>query len=161
MAETTFEFELFVRAPRDRVFAFMRYLPNHVLVHPMIEWIEPLDDLELLEPVAQLSPGERSRPRRFRVFDRLDLGPLRWTFPYDVELTVCPPDELRFRATRFPRVRLDNVMRCLEDGAGTRIEERSRIAAPGPMIAYIRRVALAAHTAMFEGIRAHLERERG
>ncbi|MCA9714502.1 MAG: hypothetical protein KC468_07425, partial [Myxococcales bacterium] len=58
-----------------------------------------------------------------------------------------------------PGVRLHNVMRCLEDGDGTRIRERSRIEAPRVLLGYVRRVALAAHTTMFEAIRAHLERE--
>ena len=124
---------------------FYADLDNIVALHPLVVGVRSLSSV--------LIPG--GYEETYRVKDVVPLGLLRIPISYIARLTVPDSGPVLTEARQFPRVRLDAVVSFDPDGTGTRLTERIAISAPRPLLGVTVRRAIAAHTAMLAGIRAH------
>ena len=139
MAEARFEQAIAIRAAPEAVHAFLLDLHHHRDLHPLIERI---DDL----PANPERPGAR----RYRVTDRLPLGPFRLRTAYVAEIEDVSPAEIRGAAWQSPGVEVRTRYR-IEPGAdgGTLLREECVLSAPRLLLGYAARQAEAAHRATF------------
>jgi hypothetical protein len=149
MAERSFEQSIEIRAAPEVVHGFLADLHRHRDLHPLIERIEDL-------------PAQPGRPdvRRYRVTDRMRLGPLSFRIHYVAELAPVAPDEVVAAAWQSPGVEVRTRYRVTPtpDG-GTRLREEVRLKAPLPLIGYAHRQAEAAHRETFAKLKVLLEAE--
>jgi hypothetical protein len=136
-----------IPAPPDQVREFYVDLNNIKRVHPLV--------------VAVRSTGRSQTAdgyvHRYRVYDRIPLGPLILRTSYVAKLVVPAVGDVVAEARQFPWVRLNSTVTFCQAEAGTRVTERMRIEAPRPMVAVTTREAIKAHTAMLSGIRRIFE----
>lgn len=137
-----------VAAPPETVRAFYTDLANLGSVHPLV--------------VAVRRTGRTPMPdgfrQRYRVTDRIPLGPFTLRTTYQAQVTVPVTGDVTAVARQFPRVRVHTVVTFAPSAAGTRITERIRIEAPRPLAGVTVRKAVAAHREMLAGIRRHFSR---
>lgn len=136
-----------VPAPPGEVRDFYVDLDNIKLVHPLIVSVEMLSRSETPAGVDL----------RYRVRDRIPLGPLRMAITYRARLQVPAEGDVLTEADQTPGVRLRGRVSFEPTAAGTRVTERIRIAAPRPLAPMTTREAVRAHIAMLAGIRRHFE----
>ncbi len=136
-----------VPAPPGAVRDFYVDLDNIKLVHPLIVSVE------------RLSRGETPNGvlHSYRVRDRIRLGPFIINNTYAARLLVPAAGDVLTEADQSPGVHLRGTVSFEPIGAGTRVTERIRIAAPRPLARMITREAGKAHIAMLAGIRRHFE----
>ncbi|ETZ57476.1 polyketide cyclase / dehydrase and lipid transport family protein [Mycobacterium sp. MAC_011194_8550] len=134
-----------VPAPPAAVRDFYVDLDNLRLVHPLIVAVQTLFR-------GQTPDGYL---HRYRVTDRIPLGPLALRINYRAQLLVRADGVVLTEADQSPGVRLRGTVSFAPAAAGTRITERIRIAAPRPLAPMTVRQAVKAHTAMLAGIRSH------
>ena len=147
MAERQFAQSIDIRVPPDVVLAFLADLHHHRDLHPLIERI---DDLP---PVA-----ERPAARRYRVIDRIRLGPLSFRIAYVAEIERIAADELRAAAWQTPGVEVRTRYRATASAEGdTHLHEEARLSAPRLLIGYAHRQAEAAHRDTFARLKVLLE----
>ncbi|MGH2668674.1 MAG: SRPBCC family protein [bacterium] len=148
MAERSFEQSIAIAAAPEVVHAFLADLHRHRDLHPLIERIEDL-------------PPHPARPdvRRYRVTDRMRLGPLSFRIAYVAEIKAIPPDLVLGTAWQSPGVALRTRYRVTRshDG-GTDLREEVVLNAPFPLIGYAHRQAEAAHRETFAKLKVLLER---
>ena len=146
MAEARFQHAIELRVPPETLLSFLSDLHHHRDLHPLIERIEDL-------PPAP----ERPAARRYRVVDRLRLGPLRFRTTYVAELEPASASEIRGTAWQSPGVEVHTRYRVTPAPEGTRLCEDAIVKAPRLLLGYVRRQAEAAHRETLAKLKAHLE----
>jgi len=131
---------------RERLHAFLCDLDNYVALHPLIERIEEI------EPSPELP-----RARRYRVLDRIPIGPFRLRTSYVAALDPVSDDEVHGHAWQSPGVRLHTVYRLSESVGATRLDERVFVRAPWWIHRFVVKQARAAHAATLERMKGLLE----
>ena len=149
MAERSFEQSIEIAAAPEVVHALLADLHRHRDLHPLIERIEDL-------------PAQPGRPgvRRYRVTDRIRLGPLSLRIHYVAEIAPVAPDEILAAAWQSPgvEVRTRYQLARAPDG-GTRLREEVVLKARLLLIGFAHRQAEAAHRATFAKLKLLLESE--
>lgn len=144
-----FEQAVEIEAPSARIRDVLCTLEQLAPLHPLIESIRPL-------------PAEPDRPcaRRYRVVDRIRLGPWRARIAYTAELEALANDEVRGEAWQSPAIHLVTRYR-LEPlaPARTRVHETCEIRAPLGLRRFVARQASASHRTTLEGLKRLLEAE--
>ena len=148
MAEQRFEQSIGIRAAPGVVRSFLSDLHRHRDLHPLIERIEDL-------------PPRSGRPevRRYRVTDRMRLGPLSFRIAYVAEIRPVPPDLIFGTAWQSPGVEVHTRYRVSPAPGGTLLREDAQLRAPRLLIAYAHRQAEAAHRETFARLKVLLESE--
>lgn len=148
MAEARFELAVEVGAAPEAAIAFLADLHRVRALHPLIVRVD------------DLAPApERPAARRYRVTDRLRVGPLRLRAVYVAELERVSPRELRGTAWQRPRVEVYTRYRAEPAPGGARLVERALVRAPWPLLGTVRRRAEAAHREMLAGLGTALAAE--
>jgi hypothetical protein len=148
MPEADFEHEIEIGVPRRDLHAFLLDLSHYADLHPLIESIEEIDRSEAL-PHA----------RRYRVVDRIPIGPFRFRTAYVAALEPVSEYEVQGHAWQSPGIRL-TTRYCLEDiEHGTRLIERCSVSAPLLMRRYVIGQARRAHGETLEKMKRLLEGE--
>jgi hypothetical protein len=146
MAERGFEQSIVIAAAPGVVHAFLSDLHRHRDLHPLIERIEDL-------------PPHPGRPdvRRYRVTDRMHLGPLSFRIHYVAEIRPVPPDLILGTAWQSPGVEVRTQYRVAAGpGGGTLVREDVRLKAPFVLINALRRAgARAARAARLPRLARH------
>jgi len=146
MSPSTFSLEQSIRVPVHTLHDFLCDLHSYLALHPLIESIEDLPPTESL-PNA----------RRYRVLDRIPLGPFHIRTTYTAALESVSPNEIHGHAWQFPSVRLHTIYTLHASDDGTRLVERVSIEAPRPMRGFVTRQAGAAHAETLRKMKELLE----
>ncbi len=146
MPANDFVHEIEIRVPQERLHAFLCDLPNYVPLHPLIESIEEISPID-----------EMPRARRYRVVDRIPLGPFRLRTVYTAALESVTADEVHGYAWQAPGVRLHTVYALEETTSGTRLVERVSIEAPRILRRFVVSQARQSHRETLERMKALLE----
>ncbi|MCP5058363.1 MAG: SRPBCC family protein [bacterium] len=145
MATACFTISVDIAAEPERVHDLLSDLHALRILHPLIEEIKDLKP----DP-------EQPQARRYRVIDRIPIGPIRIRAAYTATIRAVSSSEIRGTAEQFPRIRLDTTYHLTKTPSGTRLSESCRLTAPGPLCSWVRHQAQAAHQAMLERLGAHL-----
>lgn len=127
--------------------AFYVDLDNIATLHPLVVAVER---------IARTVDGD-GYLARYRVRDRIPMGPLVLPISYVATLRVPVDGDVRTEARQFPRVLLRATVSFDAVTDGTRLTEELSISAPAPLLGVTVRQAVAAHTEMLAGIRRHFE----
>ncbi len=146
MPATDFAHEIEIRVPRAQLHDFLCDLHNYVLLHPLIESIEEIS------PTDEM-PGAR----RYRVVDRVPLGPFRLRTVYTAALESVSAGEVHGHAWQSPAIRLQTIYALEEAGAGTRLVERVSIEAPRILRCFVVSQARQSHQETLAKMKALLE----
>jgi hypothetical protein len=146
MPATDFVHEIEIRVPQARLHAFLCDLHNYVRLHPLIESIQEIS------PVEQL-PGAR----RYRVVDRVRLGPFRFRTVYTAALESATEDEIHGHAWQFPGIRLRTIYALERTESGTLLAERVSIEAPLILRRFVVSQARQSHKETLARMKALLE----
>ena len=147
--EPDFVLHIEIAADRATLHSYLCDLERMAPLHPLIESITELE-----------ASAELPRARRWRVVDRVPLGPLRLRAEYIAAIESLSADEVHGHAWQKPGVRLHTIYALsegLEPGT-TRLEERVQVRAPFGLHGIVVRQARAAHTKMLAGMKQLLER---
>jgi hypothetical protein len=136
-----------IPASPDEVRDFYVDLDNIKRVHPLVVAVRATERQQTADGYVQ----------GYRVQDRIPLGPLNLRISYVARLHVRDDGVVTAEARQFPRVRLDSTVTFEPLGAGTRLTEHIRIAAPRPLVKMTVGEAVKAHRAMLAGIRRCFE----
>jgi len=146
MVPADFVHEIAIHSNRARVHAFLCDLRNYVPLHPLIESIE------------ELSPtDEMPSARRYRVVDRIPLGPLRLRTTYTAALEPISEHEVHGYAWQSPGIRLHTVYALEDVASGTRLIERVSIDAPRILRRFVVSQARRSHEETLQKMKAFLE----
>jgi hypothetical protein len=148
MAQATFTQRIWIAAPPTTVEAALAAYRDHSRIHPLIVAVRQ---------IASQSAPDGGALDRYIITDRVPFGPLRLPATYLATIWRAADGALVSDAYQFPRVHLHNVTRCQPEGVGTRVDEDITIQAPGPLIRYVRRQALAAHRDLLANLKRFLE----
>ena len=154
MATQTFTVDVHIGSPKERVGRFLSDFANYGKIHPLIAAIRESPP----RPGALLTPADDRR--WYKVTDRLPIGPISFSFTYDVALSVVGPQSLRFEAWQWPQVHLRNqtTWRDAESG-GTYLCEEVTVQAPRLLLSFVARTAAQAHRRAFAALKELLESE--
>ena len=147
MPATDFVHEIEIRVSQAQLHAFLCDLHNYVPLHPLIESIEevpPTDEM----PMA----------RRYRVVDRIPLGPFRLRTVYTAALESVAADEVHGHAWQSPGIRLQTIYVLERRESGTRLVERVSIEAPLLLRRFVVSQARQSHKETLAKMKALLER---
>jgi hypothetical protein len=147
MQRTGFEVSVVVPAPPDRVRDFLADLRESIRIHPLIVRVDRL---------GERMPGIG----RYRIRDRMRMGPMTIAFSYLVETTRTPEGDIVSDAYQFPRIHLHNVTSCTPVDDGTLVHERVTITAPRLLVATVRREGARAHRTMLDNLAAVLAEDQ-
>lgn len=142
-AERTFSER--IAGPPEAVRAFYADLCNIVHIHPLVVSVAAGQREEVADGYEQ----------RYRIRDRIAIGPLSVTFGYRARVRVPVEGDVLTEARQFPRISLGGVVSFAADGDGTRLVEHLRISAPRPLAGFTVGQAERAHRTMLRGIRTH------
>lgn len=120
-------------------------LTNLAMVHPLIVSVDLIGD----------TAGDDGSRRTYRIKDLVPMGLLKLPIVYTAVMVVPASGPVTSQAFQFPRIRLDSEVSFEPVAGGTRLTERIRISAPGPLLGLTVRRAVAAHTEMLAGLRRH------
>lgn len=134
--------------PRSVVHAFLCDLHGYVPLHPFIESIQDLPELDAL-------PGAKVH----RVIDRIPVGPFKLKTVYVAALEPRSDDEVRGHAWQSPGVRLHTRYALTDVESGTRLVERCFVDAPRWLRRFVVSQARKAHDETLDGLKALLEDE--
>ncbi len=146
VAVADFVHQIEIQVCRARVHAFLSDLQNYVPLHPLIESIEEVP-----------STQERPAARRYRVVDRLDMGPFRPRSVYTAELEPKGEFEVHGRAWQSPGIRLHTVYGLEDVGSGTLLVERVFVEAPWILRRFVSSQARRSHGETLRKMKALLE----
>ena len=146
MPAADFVHEIEIRVPRAQLHDFLCDLHNYVPLHPLIESIEEIPPTD-----------EMHGARRYRVVDRIPLGPFRLRTVYTAALESVTTGEVHGHAWQSPAIRLQTIYALEEAGAGTRLVERVSIEAPRILRRYVVRQARRSHKVTLTKMKALLE----
>ena len=141
-----FELECEIRVVLSDLHAFLCDLHQYVPLHPFIESIKDLPP----------SP-DLPRARRYRVVDRIPLGPFKLKTVYTAALDPVSLDEVHGYAWQAPGVRLRTVYALSRTSEGTRIVERCSVEAHPLLRGFVVSQARKAHTKTLEEMKDLLE----
>lgn len=150
MSSIDFVAEIEIRIPRSRLHAFLCDLHNYVPLHPLIESIEEIAPTE-----------ELPRARRYRVVDRIPLGPFRLRTVYTAALEPVTEHEVHGHAWQSPGVRLHTIYALEDTATGTRLVESVSVKAPRMLRRFVIGQARKSHEETLVKMKLHLEQERG
>ncbi len=149
MPATDFVHEIEILVPCARLHAFLCDLHNYVPLHPLIESIEELS-----------ATDEMPRARRYRVVDRIPLGPFRLRSVYTAALEPVTEHEVHGHAWQSPGIRLHTIYALEEKqdaASGTRLVERVSIEAPRILRRFVVRQARQSHEQTLAKMKVLLE----
>jgi Polyketide cyclase / dehydrase and lipid transport len=149
VANARFEESVDIRAPADLVHARLVDLHRHRDLHPLIERIDDLPS-DPLRPAA----------RRYRVTDRLRLGPFHFRIHYVAEIEAISSSEIRGTAWQTPGVEVRTHFRVTAAPFGARVREKAVLKAPWPLIGYAARQAKSAHRETLAKLKIQLEQSQ-
>ncbi|MBF6159908.1 SRPBCC family protein [Nocardia cyriacigeorgica] len=143
MRHTAFEVSVVVPAEPDQVRDFLADLRQCARIHPLIIRVHRL---------GERMPGVD----RYRIRDRMRLGPMSIAFSYLVETTRTPEGDIVSDAYQFPRIHLHNVTSFTPVEGGTLVHEQVTITAPRFLVNMVRREGSRAHRVMLDNLAAVL-----
>ena len=146
LAPPDFELERVIGVPLGALHDFLCDLHRYVPLHPFIESIQdlpPRDDL----------PGAR----RYRVIDRIPVGPFRLKTVYTAALEPASEREVRGHAWQSPGIRLLTVYSLDPVDGGTRLVERCRVRAHRWLRPFVVAQARKAHAKTLDELKSLLE----
>jgi len=147
MSPPDFVLEIELRATRDRVRSFLCDLHNHRDLHPLIVAVEEL-----------AADPARPSARRYRITDRVPVGPFGMTIAYTAEVEAQSAGLVRAEAWQTPGIHLTTEYELADlDGGGTRLIERVSVEAPWPLRRFTIRQARAAHRTTLDRMKELLE----
>jgi len=141
-----FELECEIRVPLPVLQAFLCDLHRYVPLHPFIESIQDLP------PSAELPNA-----RRYRVVDRIPMGPLRLKTVYTAALDPVAEDEVHGYAWQSPGIRLRTVYALAKTDDGTQLIERCFVAAHLLLRGFVVSQARKAHAKTLDEMKELLE----
>lgn len=158
MARASFEQTMVVAASAETVRTALATLTEHERLHPLIVSTQAL-------PAAIAPDG--SVLRRYRIVDRVQMGPLRLRVTYRAELWVDGGGAVVSDAFQSPGVQLHIVSRVTPLASDalavghhqTRVDETVTIDAPRLLLGYVRAQAQQAHRVLFANLKRWLESE--
>lgn len=139
---------------RGRLRAFLCDLDNYVALHPLIESIHEIESTPEL-------PGAH----RYRVVDRIPIGPLRLRTVYTAALEPVSDHEVHGHAWQSPGVRLHTIYRLSESAGSagsareTRLDERVWVEAPWWIRRFVVGQARSAHAETLARMKTLLEED--
>jgi hypothetical protein len=136
-----------VPAPPEVVRDFYVDLDNIKVVHPLIVSVQTISRTETSDGYLH----------RYRVVDRIPLGPFTIKITYTARLQVPTHGDVLTEADQSPGVRLRGSVSFEPAGHGTRVTERIRFAAPRLLSSVTVREGVKAHIEMLAGMRSHFE----
>lgn len=146
MPADDFVHEIEIAVPRARLHRFLCDLHGYLPLHPLIVSI---DDL----PPDPLRP----QARRYRVLDRIPLGPFRIKARYVASLDPVSESEVIGRAWQSPGIEVRTHYALSDLGAGTRLVERVSIRAHWLLRRFVASQAQRAHLETLRKMKALLE----
>ncbi len=146
MPATDFVHEIEIRVPRARLHAFLCDLHKFVPLHPLIESIEEIS------PTDEM-PGAR----RYRVVDRVPLGPFRLRTVYTAALESVSVNEVHGHAWQSPGIRMQTIYALEGAESGTRLVERVSVEAPRILRRFVVSQARQSHKETLAKMKALLE----
>lgn len=147
MRHTAFEVSVVVPAEPDEVRDFLADLRRCARIHPLIVRVDRL---------GERMPGVH----RYRIRDRMRLGPMTIAFSYLVETTRTAEGDIVSDAYQFPRIHLHNVTSFTPVEGGTLVHEQVTITAPRFLVNTVRREGSRAHRVMLDNLAAVLAGDR-
>jgi hypothetical protein len=153
MARASFEQTIEVAAPAEAVRAALSTLTAHDQLHPLIVSVRAM-------PAGAAPDG--SQLRRYRIVDRVRMGPLSLRVTYRAEVWVDAGGAVVSDAFQSPGVHLHVVSRVTpvtSAGGETRVDETVTIDAPRLLLGYVRAQAQQAHRDLFTNLKRCLESE--
>jgi len=151
MARTTFEQDMFISAPCERVRTHVATLMTRIEeLHPFVI---------AAQHVKTTTAPDGSAIEHYRVRDRMKLGPFSITFTYRVEMSVSAEGRLVSNAYQSPGIHLFNTTWCEPEGQGTRVREHIEITAPRLLMNITYNGAASAHQELFKKLKARIEQE--
>lgn len=146
MARVDFELRVEINAPMEAVREFLCDLRNYAPLHPLIESIDELPSTEAV-PEAP----------RWRVVDRVPLGPFRLRTVYTATLEPRGPREVHGHADQPLGVRLHTMYVLEPIASGTHLVERVSVEAPSLLRRWVVGKARDSHAKTLSGMKARLE----
>lgn len=134
----------------DVIHAFLCDLHSSVPLHPFIESIQDL-------PASDALPAAR----RYRVVDRIPLGPFKLKTVYTAALDPVGPNEVHGHAWQSPGIRLHTIYSLSPSPSGTRLVESCHIKAPRLLKSFTVSQARKAHAKTLDEMKALLEADPG
>ncbi len=147
-SEPDFELDVEIRVLPEVLRAFLVDLHRYVPLHPFIESIQDMS----VDPAIPTA-------RRYRVVDRIPIGPFKMRTVYVAALEPVAADEVHGHAWQSPGIRLRTVYGLEEIREGTRLTERCFVDAGRLMRGFVVRQARAAHRETLDGMKQLLESE--
>ena len=147
MSSFDFMCEIEIFTPPAQLHAFLCDLHNYVPLHPFIESIEEIPSLPEM-------PGAR----RYRVVDKIPVGPFKMRTVYTAALEPVSELEVRGHAWQSPGIRLITSYSLEEIMSGTRLVERVKVSAPRLLRGYVIRQARKSHEETLTKMKALLEK---
>jgi len=141
-----FELERVIRVPLPLLHDFLCDLHRYVPLHPFIESIQELPPREDL-PDA----------RRYRVIDRIPVGPFKLKTVYTAALDPVSESEVHGHAWQSPGIRLHTIYWLAEVEDGTRLVERCSVRAHPWLRPFVVSQARKAHAKTLDELKALLE----
>jgi hypothetical protein len=125
---------------------FLCDLNNYVPLHPLIESIE------------ELTPSEDlPRAKRYRVVDRVPLGPFKLRAVYIAALDPISENEVHGTAWQFPSIQIHTVYSLAATSLGTHLVENVTVRAPWLIRRYVVGQASRAHAETLSSMKVLLE----
>ncbi|MFT5696418.1 MAG: hypothetical protein ACI9QQ_002398 [Myxococcota bacterium] len=146
MSLASFTHEVEIHVELARLYEFLCNLDNYTALHPLIESIEEL-------PRADALPNAR----RYRVTDRIALGPLRMKAVYTAALDPVSPHEVHGHAWQSPGIRLITVYTLREVAGAVLLKETVSVRAPWLLRRFVTHQAEASHRETLVKMKALLE----
>ena len=148
MATRTFDLEATVGVPPAEAIDFLTQLDRHHGLHPYIQGAER---------TAHGSDDEGPWVE-WEVVDRPKLGPFPYTIRFPSRVTRISLSSYVSRVKAAPGCTLEIRAHASVTDAGTRVVETVVVSAPRPLVGYMTRQALLAHTRTFELLPGELSR---
>lgn len=148
MSRAAFDLAVYIAAEPAAVRQALVDLDGYPRIHPLVTRVDRLP--------APTSSAD-SRMDRYRVHDRMKVGPLSVSFAYRVDIAITEVGDIISDTYRFPGIRLHHVTTCRPEKEGALVYEHVDIMAPRPLVATVRRNGLQAHRIMFGRLKAVLE----
>jgi hypothetical protein len=149
MSKADFVLEIEIGVPLAELHAFLCDLENYVPLHPLIESIEEIP------PSDELPHAPHAR--RYRVVDRIPVGPFRLRTQYTAALDPVSEREVHGHAWQSPGIRLHTVYQLEEVASGTRLVERVSVEAPRILRRLVVTQARRSHEETLRKMKAFLE----
>jgi hypothetical protein len=146
MADPDFVLELDLDVAPSVLRAFLCDLHNYVPLHPLIESIE------------EMAPSDKMpRAKRYRVVDRIPVGPFKLRTVYTAALDPVAEDEVHGYAWQFPAIQLQTIYAFTATSFGTHLVESVRVRAPRLLRRFVVKEASRAHAETLSKMKGLLE----